>query len=238
MQGSLAISEQESIARALQAVQLRIARAEATAGRSVGSVRLLAVSKRHPPDALRAAYQAGQRDFGENYVQELLAKREALQDLPGLNLHLIGNLQSNKAKLVVKALQSIHTVDDVYLVRELARRAGAARQEPLPVLVQVNVGAEPQKHGCAPGELGLLLEAVEREPTLRLQGLMTVPPLGKSSEESRPYFSTLRTLRNLHGGTERLPELSMGMSGDLEVAVEEGATWVRVGTALFGQRVP
>jgi PLP dependent protein len=223
------------IAARLEFVRGRLAAAEEKAGRPPGSVRLVAVSKRHPPEAIRAAYEAGQRDFGENYVQELLAKREALADLPGLRLHLIGNLQSNKAKLVAGRVALVHTVDDEHLARELGRRAAAAgvRQA---VLVQVNVAGEAQKHGCTPAELEAALAAVEAEPSLWLRGLMVIPPLSDDAEASRPFFAGLRSLRNLHGGVQRLPELSMGMSHDVEAAIAEGATMVRVGTAIFGER--
>lgn len=223
------------IAARLELVRGRLAAAEERAGRPPGSVRLVAVSKRHPPEAIRAAYEAGQRDFGENYVQELLAKREALADLPGLRLHLIGNLQSNKAKLVAGRVALVHTVDDEHLARELGRRAAAAgvRQA---VLVQVNVAGEAQKHGCAPADLEAALAAVEAEPALWLRGLMVIPPLSDDAEASRPFFAGLRALRNLHGGVQRLPELSMGMSHDVEAAIAEGATMVRVGTAIFGER--
>jgi pyridoxal phosphate enzyme (YggS family) len=168
-------------------------------------------------------------------VQELLAKREALADLPGLRLHLIGNLQSNKAKLVAGRVALVHTVDDEHLARELGRRAAAAGARQA-VLVQVNVAGETQKHGCAPSELEAVLAAVEAEPSLWLRGLMVIPPLSDDPEAARPFFSGLRSLRNLHGGAARLPELSMGMSHDLEAAVAEGATMVRVGTAIFGER--
>ena len=223
------------VASRLASVRERVAAAEAKAGREAGSVRLVAVSKRHPPEAVRAAYEAGQRDFGENYVQELLAKREALADLPGLRWHLIGNLQSNKAKLVSGRVALVHAVDDEHLARELGRRADAAGARQA-VLVQVNVAGEAQKHGCAPAELEAVLAAIEAEPALGLRGLMVIPPLVDDPEATRPFFSGLRSLRNLHGGPERLPELSMGMSHDLEAAVAEGATMVRVGTAIFGER--
>jgi hypothetical protein len=223
------------VAARLGAVRARVAAAEAAAGRPAGSVRLVAVSKRHPPEAVRAAYAAGQRDFGENYVQELLAKREALAGLPGLRWHLIGNLQSNKAKLVAGRVELVHTVDDPHLARELGRRAAAAAARQ-PVLVQVNVAGEAQKHGCAPGELAAVLAAVEAEPGLWLRGLMVIPPLDEAPDRARPAFAGLRALRDVHGGPARLPELSMGMSHDLEAAVAEGATVVRVGTAIFGER--
>ncbi|MCU0682910.1 MAG: YggS family pyridoxal phosphate-dependent enzyme [Polyangiaceae bacterium] len=231
---SAAINEAAIVER-LGLVRERIAAAEVAAGRPAGSARLIAVSKRHPAEALRAAYAAGQRDFGENYVQELLAKREALADLPGLRLHLIGNLQSNKAKQVAARVALVHTVDDEHLARELGRRAAAAEARQA-VLVQVNVAGEAQKHGCAPAELEAVLAAVEAEAGLWLRGLMVIPPLSDDAEAARPFFAGLRALRNLHGGPARLPELSMGMSHDLEAAVAEGATMVRVGTAIFGER--
>ncbi len=225
-----------SIASNLATVLDRIRQAERAAGRPEGSARLLAVSKLHPPEAIREAYAAGQRDFGENYPQELASKAEALADLPGLRLHLIGHLQSNKAKLAARFAASVHTVDSPHLAAELGKRV-ADRRSPLPVLIEVNIGGEAQKHGCSPDQLGLVIEAIQAQPSLRLRGLMTVPPHTEDPEGARPFFRQLRALRDRHG-IDLLPELSMGMSHDLEVAVSEGATLVRIGTALFGERPP
>ena len=216
-----------------------MAAAAHAAGRDPGAVRLVAVSKTQPAEAVREAYAAGQRDFGENYVQELVQKAEALRDLPGLRWHMIGHLQRNKAKLVAPLASFVHTVDSVGLGRELAkRRASAAIQERLPVLVEVSIAGEEQKHGVAPGELAELLEGLEALPELSLSGLMCVPPFTEDAALSRPHFDALARLREQHGGVARLPELSMGMTHDLEHAVAAGATWVRVGTAIFGARTP
>ncbi|RYE91920.1 MAG: YggS family pyridoxal phosphate-dependent enzyme [Myxococcales bacterium] len=225
----------DSIAARLAQVRARLARAESAAGRGPGAVRLLAVSKLQPASALREAYAAGQLEFGENYPQELASKAAELADLPGLALELIGHLQSNKARLVAPLTACVHTVDSASLARELGKRA-AGRPSPLAVLVEVNVGGEAQKHGCAPGDLATVLTAIEAEPALRLAGLMTVPPATDDPADARPFFRQLRELRDAHGGPARLPELSMGMSHDLEAAVAEGATVVRVGTAIFGAR--
>ncbi len=227
-----------SVQQRLEQVRARIAAAAAAAGRP--APRLLAVSKRQPVDALREAYAAGQRDFGENYVQELCDKARQLADLPELRLHLIGHLQRNKVKAVLGAASAVHTLDSLRLVEELARRAQVERLEagrpPLPVLVEVNVGGEAAKSGCTPGELPTLLDALSGARALELRGLMTVPPYTEEPEGARPYFERLAALREALGGAARLPELSMGMSHDLEVAIAAGATLVRVGTAIFGAR--
>ena len=224
-----------SVADRLESVRARIHAAEAAAGRDAGSVRLVAVSKRHPASAIREAYAAGQRDFGENYVQELAAKAKELADLPDIVWHLIGNIQSNKAKVVCTLAHVVHTVDDVHIARELGRRAALASVR-LAVLIEVNAFGEAQKHGASPGDIADVVAAVEAVPALALRGLMTVPPETDDPRVARANFSTLRTLRNAHGGPAKLPELSMGMSVDLESAIAEGATLVRVGTAIFGQR--
>jgi PLP dependent protein len=222
------------IAERLADVHERIEKAAAKSGRPPGHVRLVAVSKTQSPAAIREAYGAGQRAFGESYAQELGAKAEALADLPDLEWHFIGHLQSNKAKLIVRAAGLVHTVDSAGLARELARRVLPAGVRRLGVLLEVNAGGEPQKFGVSPGDLAALIADVTREPALQLLGLMTVPPVGEA--RARDAFRTLATLRALHGGVTLLPELSMGMSADLEDAVECGATMVRVGTAIFGQR--
>ena len=221
----------ESLAR----VRRRIAEAERRAGRALGSVELVAVSKLQPVEAIRSAYRAGQRLFGESYVQELLSKRERLADLPDLGWHFIGHLQRNKARQVVGRVAVVESVDSIKLAEELAKRAEATGAT-VSVLAQVDVAGEETKNGCARGELGALLDAVEAAGSLRLRGLMAIPPFEVEPEEARRHFAALRELRDRHGGAERLPELSMGMSGDFEVAIEEGATLVRVGTALFGPR--
>lgn len=215
----------------LAAVHARIDTACARAGRPAGSVSLLAVSKRHPPAAIRAAYAAGQRDFGENYVQELRDKVAALSDLPGLRLRFIGALQRNKASVLAELGCAVDTVDSERLARTLDRRAKQAGTQ-LPVMLEVNIGREPQKAGLSPEQVAGVADVVGGLPALSLQGLMAIPPAADDPERSRPHFAALREL----GRSLGLPGLSMGMSADLEVAVEEGATMVRVGTAIFGSR--
>lgn len=228
---ALSPEEQETLATRLKHVQERIERACHAAGRDPRSVRLLAVSKFHPADAIRAAYALGQREFGENYVQELREKAEALSDLPDLSFRFIGHLQRNKARDVVKLPCAVDTVDSLSLAQELAKRA-AKVERTLAVLVQVNVGREPQKAGVLPEDLSLLLEELKGLPQLRVQGLMTIPPACDDPEDARKHFRALAELAKVHG----LAELSMGMSDDLEIAIEEGATMVRIGTAIFGAR--
>lgn len=224
-----------SVAEGLALVHDRIARAAAAVGRDPASVRLVAVSKTKLASAIREAYEAGQRDFGENYAQELVQKAEELADLVDLRWHFIGHLQSNKARLVARLVHFVHTIDGPSLARELGKRVEKeGRVERLPVLVEVNVGGEPQKHGSSAGDLRDVLAAVDAEKALHLRGLMTMPP--HDLEGARRAFEALVSLRNLHGGPARLPELSMGMSDDLEVAVACGSTMVRVGTAIFGSR--
>lgn len=222
------------VAQRLEQVKERIRLAAVAAGRDPGSVRLLAVTKTKPAEAVRAAWAAGQRDFGENYVQELLQKAEACADLEGICWHVIGHLQRNKVRHALRVASVVHTVDSVRLAEELGKRASPERK--VTALVEVNVGGEAQKAGCTPAELGAVLDAIEAQPTLRLVGLMTVPPHTEDPAGARPYFDELVRLRDAHGGVERLPELSMGMTHDLEHAIAAGATIVRVGTAIFGER--
>ena len=236
----------------LLALQARIDAAVRASGRSLESVRLVAVSKTKPVAAIREAYAAGQRHFGENYVQEMASKADELADLPDIVLHFIGHLQRNKVKLAVRSASAVHTVDSARLAEELGKRAAdapipAARTFTSPgrtgvddarlrVFAEVNVGGEAEKSGCAPADLSAVLDAIERAPALCLVGLMTVPPYTPDPRGARPYFEALATLRDSHGGPERLPELSMGMTHDLEEAIAAGATIVRVGTAIFGGR--
>ncbi|MBL8602331.1 MAG: YggS family pyridoxal phosphate-dependent enzyme [Myxococcales bacterium] len=219
----------------LAALQGRLASACARAGRSPDAVTLVAVSKTFDAAAVAEAYALGLRDFGENYVQELSAKQAALAHLEGLRWHMIGHLQRNKARAVVPGVAMLQSLDSVALAVEVSKRAAEARRS-LPVLVQVNVGGEAQKSGCAPGALGALLDAVEALPGVSLSGLMTVPPHTEDPAGARPFFDALLALREAHGGPSRLPVVSMGMTHDLEVAVAAGATMVRVGNALFGSR--
>ncbi len=237
------------VADCLEQVRNRIAEAAARQGRDPRSVRLIAVSKRQPVELIREAYAAGQRDFGENYVQELSLKAQQLADLPELRWHMIGHLQRNKAKLVAQTASVVHAVDSPELAIELAKRvsdsmpaakqfsiAGQASDGRLPVLVEVNVGGEKQKSGCELEALPFVLGAIEACSKLRLAGLMTVPPFTQDPADSKPHFEQLAVQRDRYGGVERLPELSMGMTLDLEYAVAAGATLVRVGTAIFGER--
>jgi PLP dependent protein len=222
-------------ARNLASVRERISCAARACGRDPSEVTLIAVSKTHGEEAVREAYAAGQRDFGENYAQEFEAKARALADLRDLRWHFIGHLQSNKAKLVAPFASMIETVDSLRLIDELSRSA-LRHGRTMGCLVQVNVGEEPQKSGCAAQEVAPLLEAVEAAKGLALSGLMTLPPFHLDAQETRVHFRALKALRDAHGGAKRLPHLSMGMSHDFEDAIEEGATIVRVGTAIFGER--
>ncbi len=230
------------VAERLERVRARLRAAVASARRAPESVRLVAVSKFQPVNAIRAAYAAGQRDFGENYVQELEQKSKELAALPDLRWHVIGHLQRNKARFVGNLASVVHTAHSVELVRELDKRATerAARfsgdETRLRTLVEINVGGEAQKSGAAPEALPEILEAIERAEHLQLAGLMCVPPQTDDPSGARPFFDQLVRLRDLHGGAARLPELSMGMTSDLEHAVLAGATIVRVGTAIFGER--
>ena len=208
-------------------MSIAAALAEVTARMPPG-VTLIAVSKTQPVEAIREAYAAGQRHFGENYVQEWRPKAEALADLPGLVWHFIGGLQTNKARFLAGRVAWVHTVDRIELARELSRRCVAAGAG-LRVLLEVNLGGEAQKGGCAFSAAPALAEAVRALPALELAGLTCIPP---PDQEPRPHFRALRALRDRLG----LAELSMGMSADWPAAVEEGATFVRLGTAIFGAR--
>jgi len=223
-----------SIADRLAVVRARIAAAAEGAGRSPADVKLVAVSKTKPAEAIREAYAAGQRAFGENYAQELAAKAADLADLPGIEWHFIGHVQSNKAKVVARFAHMVHAIDSVAIARELGKRA-SGRPLPLPSLVEVNVSGEAQKAGVSPAQLEDVGRAIRAEPALVLRGLMTVPPAG-NPDAARAAFVALARLRDLHGGAAIWPELSMGMSGDIEAAIALGATYVRVGTAIFGER--
>jgi pyridoxal phosphate enzyme (YggS family) len=221
----------EGVAARLAAVRARIRAACSRAGRRPEAVRLIAVSKGHGPEAMRAAYAAGQCAFGESYVQELKQKADLLDDLPELRLRFIGRLQRNKAKDVAALGCAIDSVDSLALAQTLSQRALALGRA-LDVLVQVNVDEEPQKAGVLPKAVPELVEAMRALPALSLCGLMAIPRASEDPEQMRPAFAALRAL----GEGLALCELSMGMSDDLEVAVEEGATMLRVGTAIFGTR--
>jgi pyridoxal phosphate enzyme (YggS family) len=227
------------IADRVAAVRDRIARAAARARRRPEEVTLVAVSKTHPAEAVREAFEAGVRHFGENKVQEADAKVAALAALhgDGLRWHLVGHLQTNKSRTAVALFDHIDSVDDVRLGQRLERAAEELRK-PLPVLVQVKLGDEETKAGLDEQHLFPTLEILRSSKRLHVEGLMTLPPYAEDPEMLRPFFRRLRELRDKarEAGLLRGTQLSMGMSHDLEVAVEEGATMVRVGTALFGDR--
>ncbi|MGB2592521.1 MAG: YggS family pyridoxal phosphate-dependent enzyme [Candidatus Acidiferrum sp.] len=222
----------------LQRIQERIVSAAARAGRKAAEITLIGVSKTHPAEAIREAYAAGLRHFGENRVQEWEGKQCGIQGLDA-TWHLIGHLQSNKAAKAAKLFHSIDSVDDFALAQRLERgRLESKSPEKMRVLIEVHIAQEAAKSGAGIEDLPALAQKIGALPMLELAGLMCVPPFVENSEETRPYFRQLRTLRD---GLEkalgrRLPVLSMGMSHDFEVAIEEGATEVRVGTAIFGAR--
>lgn len=208
-------------------VQRRIHDTAERAGRNPDEITLIAVTKKFPASVVREAYESGLRHFGENYVQEFEQKRPELSDLSGAVFHLIGHLQSNKAKKAVELFDSIQTLDSARLAERLESFG-----KPLDVMIELKLSEEEAKHGADPSELGAIIAAIRGCTHLRLRGLMTMPPWSEDAELSRPYFRRLRELAAEHDVTG----LSMGMSHDLEVAIEEGATEVRIGTALFGPR--
>ncbi|HTW88611.1 MAG TPA: YggS family pyridoxal phosphate-dependent enzyme [Candidatus Binataceae bacterium] len=223
----------DEIAARLEAVRERMRAAARRAGRDTESVRLVLASKTQPPEAIRAAYAAGAREFGENYVQEAIAKREPLNDLSDLRWHLIGHLQRNKARLAAASFAMIQTLDSEALAQALAH---AREVPPPPVLIEINLGGETSKSGIAPDAAAALIGAVRG--LVEVRGLMTIPPLGQSAAATRRSFARLRELRDHLAPTCKLAlsDLSMGMSDDFEVAIEEGATIVRIGRAVFGER--
>jgi PLP dependent protein len=219
----------------------RIGALAAKAGRHVDEITLIGVSKTHPSEAIREAYEAGLRHFGENRVQEWETKRPRLDDLQGATWHLVGHLQSNKAGKAVRLFHSVDSVDDWELAQKLNRACeGKAAGERLRVLVEVHLGGEETKTGIDEKGLEELAERVVTLERLQLRGLMCIPPYQERPEDVRPYFVRLRELRDKLEGRlgRKLPVLSMGMSHDFEAAIAEGATEVRVGTALFGSRAP
>jgi pyridoxal phosphate enzyme (YggS family) len=224
------------VAENLKAVLARIESAAESAGREPGAARLVAVSKTKPAQAVREAMEAGQIIFGENYIQE--SQDKIPQVGPGPVWHFIGHLQSNKAKIAAQLFDVVQTVDRVKIAKALSRHA-QEQGKTLGVLLQVNVGQEPQKAGCSEADAPALAQAVAALPGLKLMGLMTMPPFFDDPERARPHFAALRELAlrlapGLPSGS--MAELSMGMSGDFEAAIAEGATLVRVGTAIFGTR--
>jgi pyridoxal phosphate enzyme (YggS family) len=225
-----------SIAPNLTLIRERIASASKRAGRRADEITLVGVSKTFPADAIRAAYEIGLRDFGENRVQEWETKRPHLDDLRA-TWHLIGHLQSNKARRAVRLFSRVDSVDSIDLARKLDSSA-AEEGKRLPISIEVHLGNEETKTGISETDLPSLAEAVAKLPQLELLGLMTIPPFADDAELARPYFRKLRELRDALSTRlgRPLPVLSMGMSHDFEVAIEEGATEIRVGTALFGGR--
>jgi PLP dependent protein len=219
----------------LKSIRRRIAAACARVGRDAASVTLLAVSKTHPPETIRAAVEAGQLLFGENKIQEAKAK---IPLCPGkARWQFIGHLQSNKARDAVHLFEMIQGVDSLSIATEISKRAEQAAK-PMPILLEVNVAGEGSKFGYQPEQLLAELNALNALPKIEIHGLMAIPPFTPVPEKARPYFQRLRELK---GKCEKilgapLPHLSMGMSADFEVAIEEGATMVRIGTALFGER--
>jgi pyridoxal phosphate enzyme (YggS family) len=230
-----------SISQNISEVRDRIASAARRAGRRPEEIALMAVSKTHPPERIREAHAAGLRLFGENRVQEFAGKASALADLQGAEWHMIGHLQTNKASKATELFNAVDSVDSVKLAEKLD---GAARSlsRKLAVLIEINVGGESAKSGVAPDsrELEDLLLAAPRFEALEFRGLMTVPPFTDDPDEARPYFRKLRDLRDKISKRElpsvSMDALSMGMSHDFEVAIEEGSTCIRVGTAIFGER--
>ncbi|GLO40564.1 UPF0001 protein [Pseudomonas putida] len=221
-----------TLADNLSAISARIASAAQAAGRDPASVQLLAVSKTKPASAIREIHATGVCDFGENYLQEALTKQQALSDLP-LIWHFIGPIQSNKTKAIAEHFDWVHSVDRLKIAQRLSeqRPAGLA---PLNICLQVNVSGEDSKSGCAPADLPTLAKTVAALPNLRLRGLMAIPEPTDDRAAQEAAFATLRQLQE--GLGLGLDTLSMGMSHDLEAAIAQGATWVRIGTALFGAR--
>lgn len=215
-------------------VQARIGAAAYKVGRDASTIRLVLASKTQASAAIRAAWKAGARDFGENYVQEAIAKKAELADLTEIRWHLIGHLQTNKAKTAGSAFSLIHSVDSVRLAEALAKAQPSPRVH---ALIEVNLGAEASKTGVAPEEAAAILDVAHEK--IEIDGLMTIPPPARRAEASRPYFARLREMRDRLAAQSgyALSELSMGMTDDFEVAIEEGATIVRIGRAVFGERV-
>jgi hypothetical protein len=230
-----------SIAENISRVQERIASAAHRAGRSIDDITLMGVSKTFPPESIREAYAAGLRVFGENRVQEFAGKIEAIRDLADARWHLIGHLQTNKAAKAAELFDAIDTVDSIRTAERLNSSAGSLRKE-LSILIEINVGGEQAKSGVAPDsdELEKILNGAFGWEHLQIQGLMTVPPYTDDPEGARRYFQTLRKIRDSIAA-RKLPRvgmdvLSMGMSHDFEIAIDEGSTCIRVGTAIFGKR--
>lgn len=231
---------ESTIAARLDEIRGRIAAAALSVGRTPSSIRLIAVSKTFPIEAIREAYAAGQRDFGENRVQEAQQKIAAGADL-AVRWHLLGHLQTNKIRKAAPAFSTIHSLDSIELLQRIDAAAADAGRTP-ELLIQVDLAGEATKFGAAPAEVPRLFDAAAGCRAARIVGLMTLPPVPETAEDARPWFRRLRELRDewLAAGVpaSMLAELSIGMSGDFEVAIEEGSTMVRVGTAIFGRRDP
>lgn len=226
-----------SIAEKIAYIQSQIGEAAAACGRDPQSITLVAVSKRQSIDAITAAYESGQRHFGENYAQELRDKAKSLAHLTDIRWHYIGNLQRNKVKYVAPNAAVMECIDTLQIAEEFSKRAQQTKRV-VDILLQVNVGEEEQKSGCSRDDAPALASQIRALPGIRLTGLMTIPPFHLEAADTRVYFRALRELRDVMGGQGVLPHLSMGMSHDFREAIFEGATIVRVGTAIFGERPP
>lgn len=239
-------STADALSARLAEVRRRIVECAQGAGRAPDDVRLLAVSKTHPAEIIDEAIGAGARDFGENRVQEAIEKRISIKNASGVRWHLIGHLQANKARRAVQMFDYIHSLDSVALAARLDRLCGEEKRARLPVLIQIDLGGEATKSGAAETEIHAIAHAVRQSERLSLAGLMTLPPFLEDAELVRPFFRRLREMRDEMRAQDAFAgkdengigggELSMGMSHDYRVAIEEGATIVRVGTAIFGAR--
>lgn len=229
----------EDLRQRLSTVRARIETAARRSNRSTDEITLIAISKTHPPETLSAAIELGLKDLGENRVQEAEAKILQL-GRTAAHWHLVGHLQENKARRAISLFDVIHSLDSVSLAQRLDRLCVSEGRNELPVLVQIDLGGEESKTGIDPGDFDSLLETIAKCERLRLIGLMTLPPYFENPEDSRPFFQKLRKMRDQLqvGGrfSSGAGELSMGMSHDFEIAIEEGATMVRIGTAIFGER--
>ncbi len=220
----------------LRCIEDQIEQACERSGRDRSDVTLVAVSKTHPADVVEKAFELGLRDFGENRVQELIKKKDLLSTR--IHWHQIGHLQSNKAKYIAPFVHLVHSIDSLETAIELSLRAKQSSRT-IDILIEVNIAAEAQKHGVEPEKAKALLDSVlEQAPNLAVKGLMTVAPFEENPDHTRPYFRSLRKLRDrLQQDHSHIRELSMGMSNDFEIAIEEGATIVRIGSLLFGERM-
>lgn len=235
------MNQSTSITENIASIRNRIAAAAKRSGRSTDAIALMAVTKTQSVEKIIAAYNAGLRSFGENRVQEFAAKSGSVKRLADVEFALIGQLQSNKAGKAIELFSAIHSVDSLRLAERLSMLVCRAKRPPMPIAIEINTG-DPAKAGLTPGspELEQLLHAAERLPGIAVQGLMTIPPFIKDPEQTRPYFQQLRELRDTIAKRRlaaiNMDLLSMGMSHDFEVAIEEGSTCVRIGTAIFGER--